>query len=161
MLLTVWNQKLNVGGTAEKIVSAFDAVSSNELDENADLEKCESAAKDIGKMEKDVEDACNEGATKCILILSYLFLLSFCSVFESKDAILVMFCFSDLVWIYYLLLVGEPRREMLEKDLKEEETILKQCIERLKAVEQNRAALVSQLKEALKEQVQFYQQFSH
>ncbi|XP_078180054.1 uncharacterized protein LOC144574077 isoform X2 [Carex rostrata] len=100
--------KLNVGGTAEKIVSAFNAVSSNELDENADLEKCESAAKDIGKMEKDVEDACNE--------------------------------------------VGEPRREMLEKDLKEEEMILKQCIERLKAVEQNRAALVSQLKEALKEQ---------
>lgn len=45
---------------------------------------------------------------------------------------------------------------MLEKELKEEETILKQCIERLKAVEQNRAALVSQLKEALKEQVQFY-----
>jgi regulator of Ty1 transposition protein 103 len=44
---------------------------------------------------------------------------------------------------------------MLEKELKEEEVILKQCIERLKAIEQNRAALVSQLKAAVKDQVQF------
>jgi regulator of Ty1 transposition protein 103 len=43
---------------------------------------------------------------------------------------------------------------MLEKELEEEEMILEQCIERLKAVEQNRAALVSQLKAAVKEQVQ-------
>ncbi|KAJ4746082.1 Regulation of nuclear pre-mRNA domain-containing protein 1B [Rhynchospora pubera] len=100
--------KLNVGGAAEKIVSAFNAVSSSDLDEKADFAKCTSSAKGIGKMEKDVEDACSQ--------------------------------------------VGESRREMLEKELKEEETILNQCIERLKAVKQNRSALVSQLKEALKEQ---------
>lgn len=50
---------------------------------------------------------------------------------------------------------------MLEKELEEEEMILKQCIERLKSVERNRAALVSHLKEALKEQVLFCQLFSH
>lgn len=41
----------------------------------------------------------------------------------------------------------------MSKELEEEENILKQCIEKLKVVEANRLTLVSQLKEALNEQV--------
>jgi hypothetical protein len=32
------------------------------------LAKCKSAARDIGKMEKDIEDACNEGVVMFIVI---------------------------------------------------------------------------------------------
>lgn len=39
------------------------------------------------------------------------------------------------------------------KELEEEENLLKQCIEKLKSAEASRVALVSQLKEALHEQV--------
>lgn len=41
----------------------------------------------------------------------------------------------------------------LNKELEEEEDLLKQCIQKLKVVEANRLALVSQLREALHEQV--------
>lgn len=45
-----------------------------------------------------------------------------------------------------------PQRNTLSKELQEEESILKQCIEKLKVVEANRLALVSELREALNEQ---------
>lgn len=45
-----------------------------------------------------------------------------------------------------------PRREVLCTELKDEEANIKNCIEKLKVVEANRAALVSELKEALQEQ---------
>lgn len=38
-------------------------------------------------------------------------------------------------------------------ELEEEENLLKQCIEKLKSVEARRVALISQLKEALHEEV--------
>lgn len=41
----------------------------------------------------------------------------------------------------------------MSKELQEEENLLKQCIEKLKSVEASRVALVSQLKDALHEQV--------
>lgn len=41
----------------------------------------------------------------------------------------------------------------MAKDLEEEENLLARCIEKLKVVEANRLALVSQLREALNEQV--------
>lgn len=47
----------------------------------------------------------------------------------------------------------DPKRKTLSKELEEEENMLKQCIEKLKSVEASRVALVSQLKEALHEQV--------
>ena len=47
----------------------------------------------------------------------------------------------------------DPKRKKLSKELEAEENILKQCIEKLKLVETSRVALVSQLKEALHEQV--------
>lgn len=47
----------------------------------------------------------------------------------------------------------DPKRKTLAKELEDEENTLKQCIEKLKSVEATRAALVSQLKEALHEQV--------
>ncbi|KAL6651947.1 hypothetical protein ACP70R_010872 [Stipagrostis hirtigluma subsp. patula] len=46
----------------------------------------------------------------------------------------------------------DPRREVLCTELKDEEAIMKKCIEKLKVVEANRAAVVSELKEALQEQ---------
>lgn len=47
----------------------------------------------------------------------------------------------------------DPSRKTLAKELEEEENILKQCIDKLKVVESNRVALVSQLRDALHEQV--------
>lgn len=47
----------------------------------------------------------------------------------------------------------DPRREGLCTELKDEEANMKNCIEKLKVVETNRAAVVSELKEALQEQV--------
>ncbi|KAD7117540.1 hypothetical protein R6Q59_005844 [Mikania micrantha] len=46
----------------------------------------------------------------------------------------------------------DPKRKTLSKELEEEENILKQCIEKLKVVEANRLALVSQLRDALNDQ---------
>lgn len=48
----------------------------------------------------------------------------------------------------------DPKRKTLAKELGEEETTLKECIEKLKVVEANRAVLVAHLREALQEQVQ-------
>ncbi|MED6148377.1 hypothetical protein PIB30_052685 [Stylosanthes scabra] len=100
--------KLSIGGTAEKIVSAFDMVLNEHPDEDAEMSKCKSAVHCVRKMEKDVDTAC---AT-------------------AKD----------------------PKRKTLSKELEQQENILKQCVESLKLVEASRAALVSQLKEALHEQ---------
>ncbi|CAA6658801.1 unnamed protein product [Spirodela intermedia] len=47
---------------------------------------------------------------------------------------------------------GDAQRVLLAKELQEQESILKQCVEKLLSVEMNRAALVSQLREALHEQ---------
>ncbi|XP_044483251.1 regulation of nuclear pre-mRNA domain-containing protein 1B-like [Mangifera indica] len=46
----------------------------------------------------------------------------------------------------------DPKRKSLASELEKEEHLLKQCIEKLKSVEANRVALVSQLKEALHEE---------
>ncbi|XP_027073162.2 regulation of nuclear pre-mRNA domain-containing protein 1B [Coffea eugenioides] len=46
----------------------------------------------------------------------------------------------------------DPKRKTLAKELEEEEKLLKQSIDKLKVVEANRMALVSQLREALHEQ---------
>ncbi|CAN1164257.1 Regulation of nuclear pre-mRNA domain-containing protein 1B [Linum perenne] len=46
----------------------------------------------------------------------------------------------------------DPKRTTLAKELEEEDKLLKQCIEKLKSVEASRAALVSELKEALNDQ---------
>lgn len=47
----------------------------------------------------------------------------------------------------------DPRRESLITELQEKEAALNECIEKLKLAEANRVALVTQLKEALWEQV--------
>ncbi|CAL1408949.1 unnamed protein product [Linum trigynum] len=46
----------------------------------------------------------------------------------------------------------DPKRTSLAKDLEQEETLLKQCVQKLKSVEASRASLVSQLREALNDQ---------
>ncbi|KAI3848719.1 hypothetical protein MKX03_025093 [Papaver bracteatum] len=100
--------KLTVGGTAEKIVSAFHSVLSEHPNEDLLMNNCKSAVHHVRKMEKDVDVAC------------------------AKE--------------------GDPQRTTLANELQEEENVLKECIEKLKSVEETRAALVSQLKEALHEQ---------
>lgn len=59
--VTVFDQRLGVGGTAEKIVSALHTVQSEQADEGADLEKCKTSMRHVGKMEKDVNSACRKG----------------------------------------------------------------------------------------------------
>lgn len=54
---------------------------------------------------------------------------------------------------FHFFSVKDPKRKILAKELEEEENVLKQCIEKLKLVEANRVALLSQLREALNEQV--------
>ncbi|CAL1400960.1 unnamed protein product [Linum trigynum] len=46
----------------------------------------------------------------------------------------------------------DPKRTSLAKDLEQEETLLKQCVQKLKSVEASRASLVSQLRDALNDQ---------
>ncbi|KAK6924130.1 CID domain [Dillenia turbinata] len=100
--------KLTIGGTAEKIVSAFHLVLSDQTNEESEMSKCQSTVHHVQKLEKDVDVACS----------------------QAKD----------------------PRRKTLAKELKDDENILRQCIEQLKSVEATRLALVHQLKEALHEQ---------
>ncbi|KAL2343018.1 hypothetical protein Fmac_004303 [Flemingia macrophylla] len=100
--------KLSIGGTAEKIVSAFHTVLNEHSNEDVEMSKCKSAVHRVRKIEKNVDIAC--------------------------------------------AIVKDPKRKTLAKELVEEENILKQCIENLKLVEASRAALVTQLKEALHEQ---------
>ncbi|TVU16270.1 hypothetical protein EJB05_39823, partial [Eragrostis curvula] len=100
--------RLGVGGTAERIVSALHTVLSEQADEDADLEKCKTSMRHVGKMEKDVDSACSKAE--------------------------------------------DPRREVLCTELKDEEANMKKCIEKLKVVEANRAAVVSELKDALQDQ---------
>nr|KYP45231.1 Regulation of nuclear pre-mRNA domain-containing protein 1B [Cajanus cajan] len=104
--------KLSIGGTAEKIVSAFHTVLNEHSNEDAEMSKCKSAVHRVRKMEKNVDIAC--------------------------------------------AIVKDPKRKTLAKELVEEENILKQCIDNLKLVEASRAALVTQLKEALHEQASYY-----
>lgn len=100
--------KLTIGGTTEKIVSAFHLVLSEHTTEDEEMNKCKSAVHRVRKMEKDVDVALT----------------------QAKD----------------------PKRKTLAKDLEEDENLLARCIEKLKVVETNRLALVSQLREALNEQ---------
>lgn len=100
--------KLSIGGTTEKIVSAFHLVQSECAKEDEEMNKCKSTIHRVRKMENDVSIA--------------------------------------------LTKARDPSRKTLAKELEEEEAFLKQCIEKLKAVEANRVELVSQLRDALREQ---------
>lgn len=53
--------KLSVGGMAEKIVSAFHNVISEQPNEDMDLNKCKDVVRHVGKLEKDVDRACSRG----------------------------------------------------------------------------------------------------
>lgn len=57
----LWKQKLSIGGTAEKIVSAFHLVLSEHANEDEELSKCKSAVHHVKKMEKDVDVALTKG----------------------------------------------------------------------------------------------------
>ncbi|CAN6443164.1 unnamed protein product [Victoria cruziana] len=53
--------KLAIGGTPEKIVSAFQSVHDDHFNEDTALNKCKAAIRRVGKMEKDVDDARSHG----------------------------------------------------------------------------------------------------
>ncbi|KAH1237111.1 Regulation of nuclear pre-mRNA domain-containing protein 1B [Glycine max] len=50
--------KLSIGGTAEKIVSAFHTVLNEHSNEDAEMSRCKSAVHRVRKMEKNVDIAC-------------------------------------------------------------------------------------------------------
>uniref|UniRef100_A0A1D1YW22 Regulation of nuclear pre-mRNA domain-containing protein 1B n=2 Tax=Anthurium amnicola TaxID=1678845 RepID=A0A1D1YW22_9ARAE len=54
--------KLAVGGMPEKIVTAFQSVHDEHLNEDAALNKFLSAVQQVGKLEKEVDEACNQGS---------------------------------------------------------------------------------------------------
>lgn len=54
-------QKLSIGGTAEKIVSAFHLILSEQPNEDEEMSKCKSAVHRVRKMEKDAGVACSIG----------------------------------------------------------------------------------------------------
>lgn len=58
-MLYFGSQKLSIGGTAEKIVSAFHLVFSEQPNEDAEMRKCKSAVQRVRKAEKDVDIACS------------------------------------------------------------------------------------------------------
>ncbi|KAJ8646556.1 hypothetical protein MRB53_008304 [Persea americana] len=99
--------KLAVGSTPEKIITAFQSVHDEHVNEDTVLNKCKAAVRRVGKMEKDVEDAS---------------------------------------------IHGNLQDSTLANELQEQETALRQYIEKLKSVEAIRATLVAQLKEAIQEQ---------
>jgi hypothetical protein len=68
------NQKLSIGGAAEKIVSAFHLVLSEHPSEDAEMSKCKSAVHRVRKMEKDVDFTCANGkpSTMCIEVVAYM-----------------------------------------------------------------------------------------
>ncbi|KAA8516294.1 hypothetical protein F0562_016587 [Nyssa sinensis] len=53
--------KLAVGGTPEKIVTAFQSVHDENVSEDAALNKCKAAVRRVGKMEKDIESTSTQG----------------------------------------------------------------------------------------------------
>lgn len=60
-MLFYGSQRLSIGGTAEKIVSGFHGVLSEQSIEEAEMSKCKSAVQRVRKMEKDVDIACTIG----------------------------------------------------------------------------------------------------
>ncbi|CAA3025001.1 Hypothetical predicted protein [Olea europaea subsp. europaea] len=101
-------RKLTIGGTAEKILSAFHLVRSEHTTEDEEMNKCKSAVNRVKKLEKDVR-----------MVLK-----------KAKDS----------SW------------NTLAKTIEDEQNLLNESIEKLKVVESNRFALVSQLQDALHEQ---------
>lgn len=99
--------KLAVGGTLEKIVSAYDSVHDRHLEDDAVLVKCKAAASDVEKMEKDFQNGCN---------------------------------------------FGDMQESNMVEELREKDSVLRQCIEQLETTEMARAALVSHLREVLQEE---------
>ncbi|RRT64917.1 hypothetical protein BHE74_00035372 [Ensete ventricosum] len=61
--------------------------------------------------------------------------------------------FSELMVDFSIFYYGDPRRGSLANELQDEEASLKECVEKLKLIESNRAVLMFHLKEALQEQV--------
>lgn len=74
-IIKIFDQRLGIGGTAERIVSALHTVLSEQADEDADLEKCKTSMRHVGKMEKDVDSACTKGNICCRSCQSPAFLL--------------------------------------------------------------------------------------
>ncbi|KAJ0053206.1 hypothetical protein Pint_02606 [Pistacia integerrima] len=99
--------KLAVGALPEKIITSFQSVLDESLNEEAALNKCNAAAHHVGKLGED---------------------------FENSPA------------------PGNQHGSAVVDQLQEQENVLQQCVGQLESAETSRAALVSQLKEALQDQ---------
>ncbi|KAG4920159.1 hypothetical protein JHK82_049113 [Glycine max] len=64
--------KLSIGGTAEKIVSAFHLVLSEQSAEDAEMSKCKSSVQRVRKLEKDVDTACSVVEASRVALVSQL-----------------------------------------------------------------------------------------
>ncbi|TVU50694.1 hypothetical protein EJB05_02074, partial [Eragrostis curvula] len=65
-------KKLTVGGMPEKIVSAYQSVLDKHFDEDTALNKCKSTVGVLEKMNKDVDNACNNGIQQGSSLISDL-----------------------------------------------------------------------------------------
>ncbi|XP_044465988.1 regulation of nuclear pre-mRNA domain-containing protein 2-like isoform X2 [Mangifera indica] len=99
--------KLAVGALPEKIITAFQSVLDESLNEEAAFNKCNAAAHHVGKLVEDVENTPSP---------------------------------------------GNQHGSAVVDQLQEQENVLQQCLGQLESAETSRAALVSQLKEALQDQ---------
>ncbi|GKC87942.1 regulation of nuclear pre-mRNA domain-containing protein 1B [Tanacetum coccineum] len=153
--------KLTIGSTAERIVSAFHLVVSEHHGEDEEMNKCKSAVHRVKKMEKDIDLSLTNGKLVMIEISPSLPPLSMVHELMLREAPSdlstegTFYDHNGISWsLTPLLFIAEkdPKRKTLSKELVEEENLLKQCIEKLKVVEANRVALVSQLRDALSDQ---------
>ena len=65
----------------------------------------------------------------------------------------IVFCASVFQTFFFFFSPGNQDASVLADEILEQENVLKQCIGQLENAEASRAALVSQLKEAIQEQV--------
>ena len=66
-----YDQKLTIGSTAERIVSAFHSVVSEHHGEDEEMNKCKSAVHRVKKMEKDVDLSLTNGKLAMIQKIAF------------------------------------------------------------------------------------------
>ncbi|TVU27165.1 hypothetical protein EJB05_29752 [Eragrostis curvula] len=105
-------KKLTVGGMPEKIVRAYQSVLDKHFDEDTALNKCKSTVDVLEKMNKDVDDACNNGIQQGSSLISDL---------QEQETILKQ-CIEQLesVDTARATLISQLREALIEQELKSE-----------------------------------------
>ena len=72
--------------------------------------------------------------------------------------VFVKFCLvPHVIRVHLVYIAGEAQNVTIVKELQEQQNILTHCVEQLEMSELARAALISHLKEALREQVHLFE----